>query len=52
MADSRDELYNASGNAMYWQMYVAYVLFVFKIVIYNVPDNSGWCTSNGTHTTV
>jgi len=32
LADSGDELYNTAHNTTYWQIYVAYVLFIFKIV--------------------
>jgi len=32
LADSGHELYNNTYNATYWQIHVAYVLLIFKIV--------------------
>jgi len=55
------ELYNVASCVAYWQIYVAYVLFVFlnfyafyiSIFYYDrLPVNNGWRTNSGTRTTV
>jgi hypothetical protein len=53
---SSDESYNVASNAAYYQIYVAYVSFIFLsfiLLYYNhIPVNNGWSTIKGRHTKV
>jgi len=53
---SRDELHNVASNVAYYQIYVAYVSFIFLsfiLLYYNrIPVKTGCSTSRGMHTKV
>jgi hypothetical protein len=60
LADSRDELYNVVSSAASWQIYVAYVFYLFLFLSFlclgflltPLAGRNCWRTSTGKRTTV